>query len=135
MRGDLHALFTSDPGCNSMRGSYPFNDVFAVDIAQRAVCGEQQGNYFEPGMNKGALARATLYFLMRYKNEISKRELPPETIKTLIRWHHENKPTQWEKHRNAEIAKVQGNRSPLIDRPEWADHIDFSLGLRGARLK
>jgi endonuclease G len=40
----------------------------------------------------------------------------------------------YERHRNAAIAEVQGNRTPLIDHPEWTEGIDFdaSFGRAGA---
>lgn len=37
--------------------------------------------------------------------------------------------TDYERHRNQAILEVQGNRNPLIDHPEWAEHIKFSRGL------
>lgn len=128
MRGDLHALFTATPRCNSMRGSVPFGQV---DGRPRKSddCGKVTATAFQPrrGYSKGAVARATLYFLLRYPNEIDAGEMPQSRIKTLLRWHKEFPPDLWEKHRNAEIAKVQGNRNPLIDRPSWAESIKFRV--------
>lgn len=34
--------------------------------------------------------------------------------------------SEYERHRNAAIAEIQGNRNPLIDHPEWAREIDFA---------
>ncbi|WP_215452116.1 endonuclease [Streptomyces sp. ATCC 21386] len=28
--------------------------------------------------------------------------------------------SEYERHRNAAVAELQGNHHPLIDRPEWA---------------
>ncbi len=36
----------------------------------------------------------------------------------------------WEKHRNAELHRLQGNRNPFIDHPEWAAVIDFTHGFQ-----
>jgi endonuclease I len=47
----------------------------------------------------------------------------------ILDWHEKEAVTKYELHRNAEIFKIQGNRNPLIDHPEWAKNIDFSLGL------
>ena len=82
-------------------------------------------------MGKGAVARATLYFLIRYPGEINRtaREYEPDRLKTLLGWHESDPVTEYEKHRNAAIFQKQGNRNPLIDHPEWASKIDFSLGI------
>lgn len=41
----------------------------------------------------------------------------------------QNPPEVYEKHRNGSIFERQGNRNPLIDRPDWAEKIDFSVGI------
>lgn len=80
---------------------------------------------------RGVVARATLYFLLRHPGQINNRpgELQAEHIKTLIAWHKAEPVGQYEKHRNQAIFEMQGNRNPLIDFPEWAERIDFTLGL------
>ncbi|MEO0814301.1 MAG: endonuclease [Myxococcota bacterium] len=126
MRADLHALFTAEPGCNTNRSNLPFGENGDTSGAD---CGLRRGNSFEPARNKGAVARATFYFLSRYPGVVSARDLPPESLAVLLKWHEDEPPSLWEKHRNQEIAKIQGNRNPFIDRPEWARSIDFTLGL------
>jgi endonuclease G, mitochondrial len=136
MRGDLHHLFACEVQCNSFRSNFPFTD-FAdfpdVEEAVRNNCGKSEGNRFEPGFGKGEAARATLYFLLRYPGLInnSNKEYKPEHLATLLEWHKEFPVTEHEKHRNVAIAssEKQGNRNPLIDFPEWADLIDFRLGI------
>jgi len=97
----------------------------------RDECGMRVGNKFEPGAGKGTVARAVLYFLLRYPGEINRTatEYEADRIPILLRWHKENKVADYERHRNQAIFKVQGNRNPLIDHPEWADDIDFLKGL------
>ena len=128
MRGDLHCLFTSNIECNSLRGHLPFGEVNSSGIVCVDGCGEQGDNVFEPERSKGAVARATLYFLMRYPGLVEPHEMPRSTIEVLLKWNRENPPSLWEKHRNAETAKAQGNRNPLTDYPEWAERIDFLRG-------
>ena len=41
-------------------------------------------------------------------------------------WHQDDPVSDYERHRNAAIAELQGNRNPLIDRPDWARTLDFS---------
>jgi endonuclease G len=123
---DLHHLFTCEWKCNSFRGNRAYFD-FSTE-AFREDCGESGKGKFEPQAGKGAVARATLYFLLRYPGEIadSTKEMPRDRLETLVAWAAGDKIDRWERHRNAEIQKVQGNRNPLIDFPELADRIDFS---------
>jgi endonuclease I len=75
------------------------------------------------------VARATLYFLLRYPGQIGDeaRELQRDAVPVLLEWHHREPVEEYERHRNAAIAEAQGNRNPLIDNPEWAAAIDFDL--------
>ncbi len=127
-RTDMHHLFTCEWGCNSFRGNRAYFD-FQTE-AYRDNCGESKKGKFEPKNGKGAVARATLYFLLRYPEDVanSSKEMPKERLKTIIKWAREDKVDLWERHRNAEIQKVQGNRNPLIDFPDLVDKINFELG-------
>ena len=124
---DLHHLFTCEWGCNSFRGNRAYFD-FQTE-AFRENCGESDNGKFEPKHGKGAVARATLYFLLRYPGEIadSSKEMSKERLQTIIQWAKDDKVDRWEQHRNAEIHKVQGNRNPLIDFPDLVDKINFKL--------
>lgn len=131
MRGDIHHLFACESGCNSFRGNTPYFDFSDFEEAVRDDCGMRISNKFEPTAGKGTVARAVLYFLLRYPGEINRtaQEYEADRIETLLKWHRENGVTTYEKHRNMAIFKIQGNRNPLIDHPEWADQIDFLQGL------
>jgi endonuclease G, mitochondrial len=133
MRGDLHHLFTCEVKCNSYRGNTPYFDFADFEEVIRDNCGrlERNDKKFEPSKGKGEVARATLYFLLRYPGKINNTldEYKPDRLETLLRWHHDFAITDHERHRNMAIFKKQGNRNPLIDFPEWARKIDFSLGL------
>lgn len=130
MRGDLHHLFSCEPDCNSFRGNTPYFDFPDYGDRQEVVrgeCGKREPGQFEPNWGKGAVARATLYFLLRYPGVV--RQYGPAQLQTLLGWHAAEPPGDWEKHRNALIHTRQGNRNPLIDHPEWATQIDFTQGL------
>lgn len=131
MRGDLYHLFACEVECNSFRSNTPFYDFPDFEEAIRTNCGKSEGNKFEPGNGKGEAARATLYFLLRYPGQIDERsnEYEAQRLETLLKWHQDFPVSEHEKHRNMAIYKKQGNRNPLIDFPEWADKIDFRLGL------
>ena len=127
MRGDLHHLFSCEPDCNSFRGNTPYFDFPDYGEAIRSDCGKREPGEFEPASGKGAVARATLYFLLRYPGVI--RTYSERHLQTLLGWHRADPPGLWEKHRNAAIFGRQGNRNPLIDHPEWAEATDFAEGL------
>ena len=98
MKSDMHHLYACDIKTNSRRGNTPY------------------GSYTPPG-GKGEAARATLYFMARYPN--IKLPYKGRQIEMLKQWSEADPPDLHEKHRNAEIAKIQGNRNPFIDHPEW----------------
>lgn len=123
MRGDLHHLFTCERKCNSFRGNAPYTDFPDYLEVVRESCGKKETDLFEPAAGKGAVARATFYFLLRYPEL---RPYSDEAIKTLLHWHDAEPVSEYERHRNAAIFERQGNRNPLIDHPEWAARIDFS---------
>ncbi|GAB2766129.1 endonuclease I family protein [Streptomyces bullii] len=128
MRGDLHHLFACEVGRNSYRGNFPYFDFPDFDEAVRDACGMREREGFEPQEGKGAVARATLYFLLRYPGQVgdAAREFPQARLPVLLQWHEREAVTEYELHRNAAIAGIQGNRNPLIDHPEWASEIDFA---------
>ncbi|HEX8737693.1 MAG TPA: endonuclease [Pyrinomonadaceae bacterium] len=131
MRGDLHHLFACEIRCNGFRGNTPYFDFPDFHEVIKQDCGKSEENKFEPAAGKGAVARATLYFLLRYPGEINRtsREYTEDRIEAILKWHRDNAVTRHEKHRNAAIHEKQGNRNPLIDFPEWAERIDFMQGL------
>jgi len=131
MAGDLHHLFTSQSSSNSVRGSRRFTEVSDKSLPAEEGWAPMGVNAFEPQGGKGAIARATLYFLLRYPGQIGDQEgeYGPEDIQTLLRWHQQEPVSLHELHRNQAIAQEQGNRNPLIDHPEWASKIDFTQGL------
>ena len=86
---------------------------------------------FEPASGRSAVARATLYFLLRYPGIVGdeQRELQADRLPIPLAWQHADPGGKWERHRNAAIAELQGNRNPLIDHPDWADNIPFETAL------
>ncbi len=143
MKADLHHLFTCESDCNSFRGNYPYYDfeeyepeeMTMEEAAKRDGCGfldEVDGQRsFEPQQGKGAAARATLYFILRYPEEIGDhpREMKPERIKTLIDWHEKDEVTEYERHRNRAIYLTQGNRNPFIDFPDLHKKLTLDKGV------
>lgn len=123
MRGDLHHLFSCEPRCNSFRSNHPLvQHEFERTMED---CGRLEDDTFEPKGGKGAVARATLYFMLRYPGFVGRR-YAGQRLKALLAWHEQFVPDEWEKHRNAAISILQGNRNPLIDFPNWASRLQFS---------
>ena len=122
MRGDLHHLFTCERKCNSFRGNAPYMDFPDYLEVVRESCGKKEAELFEPANGKGAVARATFYFLLRYP---ALKPYSAEAIATLLGWHDAEPVSEYERHRNAAIFERQGNRNPFIDHPEWAAVVDF----------
>ena len=132
-RGDLHHLFACDSRCNSRRGNLPYDEFKNPKDDWRDSCGTiGPGRTFEPAAGKGAAARATLYFLLRYPGVVSRYDA--SDIEMMLDWNERFPPDLWEKHRNAAIEELQGNRNPLIDFPDLAKKVDFTRGLKGARV-
>ncbi|MBI5517282.1 MAG: endonuclease [Deltaproteobacteria bacterium] len=135
MRGDLHHLFACEPRCNSYRGNHPFGGAPGDDErgGPPPDCGELHGERFAPVANRAVVARAVLYFLLRYPGEINRtgprREYNDQDVAMLLRWSKEAPPSLHERHRNAAIEQRQGNRNPFIDHPEWADRVALAKGL------
>ncbi|KHE73055.1 endonuclease I family protein [Halobacillus sp. BBL2006] len=124
MRGDLHHLFTCEPRCNSIRGNYPYHDF--KDYPERTEveinrvekqCGKAEDGLFEPEYAKGTVARAMLYFLIRYPDRIGSNHKDKIDEQLLLEWHRNEPPEVYEFHRNQAIYEVQGNRNPFIDFP------------------
>ena len=129
MRGDLHHLFACEPSCNSMRSNHPYHDFHSYEpelaaTGIRSGCGMVENGKFEPEYGKGIVARAVFYFALRYRDVIKLET--HMNFDVLLTWHFEHPVTLYEKHRNAAIQELQGNRNPFIDFPEKAGEM---LGL------
>ncbi|WP_087972348.1 endonuclease I family protein [Oceanobacillus rekensis] len=137
MRGDIHHLFTCEPKCNSFRSNYPYFDFVEYQPEEitsnrvRTACGKAEDRLFEPEYGKGAVARAMLYFLLRYPDDIENQYLEKIDVDLLLDWHQKFPPDLYEKHRNQAIFKIQGNRNPFIDFPEEMREIVYGMLLSG----
>ena len=127
MKGDLHHLFTCEVRCNSFRQADAYFQWPVERDTVRPECGRQDENRFEPEQGKGPVARATLYFLVRYPGMIRPEDMPPDRIDVVRAWHEADPVGVYERHRNAAIHAVQGNRNPFVDFPEWVAEIGFAL--------
>lgn len=139
-KADLHHLFPSDCHANSTRGSYPFGEVARQDWADGGSelgTNEQGHTVFEPRKEqRGNTARAILYFYTVY-GTLGSTDLENFRIEepVLKKWHAEDPVTDAERARNDAVQKVQGNRNPFVDHPEFVAQVGTFLagGLRGRR--
>ncbi|MDC0667157.1 endonuclease [Nannocystis radixulma] len=130
MVSDLHHLFTCEQQCNARRASSPYAEFAGFPAhGDDEQCGESIGLRFEPRHRKAAAARATLYFLVRYPGRVSRELYASEQLARLADWSAADPPGEWERHRNAEIAHIQGVRNPFIDFPQLAARVDVVRGL------
>jgi endonuclease I len=119
-RADIHHLFPTDVNSNSRRGSYAFGVVGSASWSEGGS--KQGGSLFEPrDEQKGATARAMIYFAIRYQdyeNFIDGQE------SLLKQWHSTYAPSAFEIQRNEKIFGYQKNRNPFVDHPEFLERIN-----------
>ncbi|MFS0576472.1 endonuclease [Sporosarcina sp. 179-K 3D1 HS] len=127
MKGDLHHLFACEPKCNRIRANFPYYEFNAIADSTRFRndCGIYDTNRFEPEYGKGTAARALLYFILRYPEEIDDSYRGEINIPLMIQWHELFPADDYEKHRNQAIYEIQGNRNPFIDFPDLVNKIAF----------
>ncbi|MBI5597043.1 MAG: endonuclease [Elusimicrobia bacterium] len=130
MRADMHHLMATFQHPNSMRGRLPFGEVPDSKAEYHNAYGAKMGNgLFEPPDSaKGRVARAMLYFFVRYGDQAI---MPPgvanhfwnSRIEMFLRWNRQFPPTQFERNRNGVVESFQGNRNPFVDDPSLAERI------------
>ena len=132
-KADIHHLFTEQVQCNGSRSNYPLGNVKNGEEITSCGIVNKRGRGFEPNAGKGALARATMYFVTRYPGEVgnSNNEMKHADMEQMLQWHKEYPVTDYERHRNETIQDAQGNRNPFIDFPELAEKVDFRQGFAG----
>ncbi len=125
-------MFVCEPNCNNARSNFPYFDFREYLTVPRKLsnsnyCGTFESDRFEPKFGKGTVARATLYFLLRYPSKIRKGFRKNLNISLLKTWHEEFPVDIYEKHRNKAIYEIQGNRNLFIDFPELVKKIGWEI--------
>lgn len=127
---DLHQIFICDKEVNLCRGKKALGIIEETDFLKIAKCGRVFKNgkvkTFEPFNSVGAVSRAVLYILVCYKGVMDRKKFPLELLSYIINKAVNEPVSIWERHRNAEIFKRQGNRNPFIDFPRWSLFINFA---------
>ncbi|CCN73269.1 S1/P1 nuclease [Vibrio nigripulchritudo] len=132
---DLHHLRPADVTVNSSRGSKLFDDG-GQDHGE-VLGAHADNNSFEPPETvKGDVARMIFYMAVAYdgntggtpdltlhRGSTAAKKPKFGHLCTLLEWHLNDQPSDWERRRNERIFELQGNRNPFIDVPSYADAI------------
>jgi len=129
-QADVHNLFITSSSVNSSRGNLPFDvvtntttsyDSFNGFVSKRGTNANGQ-TVFEPADQiKGNIARALLYFHVRYGQTLSQGGV--DMLDQLISWHTSDPVDEDELEDNTLIFDFQSNRNPFIDHPEYVSSI------------
>lgn len=143
---DLHHMRPTDSSLNSSRSNHQFGEVAQTSsnaVAQNSstnytsainggsgVCYDNNTYFYPSEGMRGATARILMYVQLMWGDEYSLKFVEGTgfcktigDIKTLMKWHLEEPPTEFEKLRNERVFKLQGNRNPFVDYPELAERI------------
>ena len=144
---DYNFIFPTDGVVNAKRANYPYGEVVSATftsrngskLGQSAVAGIP-GTVFEPRDEfKGDVARAFLYFVTMYQDNIPAWAANPDAAKSfdtttfpsvklpflqlMIKWHNQDPVSQKEIDRNNGTYSFQHNRNPFIDSPQLVSRI------------
>jgi endonuclease I len=148
MDGDALNLRPEDGAVNENRANYDFDNVQpnGTNDPIATSCWYNQ-NAYEPGpLTKGQVARILFYMATRYEGTdgeidlelVSKLNNYPEpkfgNLTTLLEWNRQYPPSDMERQRNNRIFRMQQNRNPFVDHPEFADYIWANVSPTGTEF-
>lgn len=120
MKSDLHHLFPTDDAANSTRGDNPFAEVTNPTWSNGGSTATN--TFFEPrDEQKGVVARAMFYFVLRYQNYSNFLDATQESV--LRNWYNNFPVTDRDRVRVDDIESVQHNRNPFVDYPQFLERI------------
>lgn len=141
---DQHHIYpVNQSKANAVRSNHPLGSVSTVlssYLNGKYGFDALGNNVYEPrDLQKGDAARALFYMSLRYDgingfnwtfNNLNKTILPGlnesgQDINTLLLWHNQDPPDNFEIARNDFIWSIQQNRNPFIDNPAWVNNINF----------
>ncbi|UOE42092.1 endonuclease [Chryseobacterium suipulveris] len=158
MYSDLFFVIPTDARINQLRSNYPYGissttpSYVYYTFTNGSKIGRNNtpnsaytGRVYEPHPEfKGDIARALLYFVVRYEGKLGSFNFYNGTspandrspldgteekafedwyISLLLQWHNEDQVSPREIARNNSVFAVQKNRNPFIDHPEWVNMI------------
>jgi len=116
---DAHALRAADGPENSSRNNKHYGDP---------SLGGYNGPANTAGSFYGDVARSVLYMAVRYNGLEVVNGYPEEDgqlgdLATLLEWHRNDPPDDYEMNRNNVVYTWQLNRNPFIDQPDMVEYI------------
>lgn len=135
MYTDLHMVLPTDGYVNNKRGDYPYGNVASPTWV--SMNGSKLGSYSGSGYTgtvfmpidsfKGDVARIYFYVCVRYMDKIASWQSPvfqngdlaPWAEQLFLQWHELDPVSTKERMRNDSVFKIQKNRNPFVDHPEW----------------
>ena len=136
---DNHIIFASDCQVNGTRSNYRLGELnispnVEDSYGNKTVCkiGKKDGEQmFDPGdtIARGMVARATMYANVLYGLSVTSNF---ESYETLLKWHLTYEVDDFDLKRNETVYKLQKNRNPFVDHPEYACKI---WGTKSAETK
>ena len=153
MMTDLNHIFPTDGFVNGRHDNFPYSEVGTATWTSQT--GNKLGSNSFPGFTgtvfepineyKGDIARAMLYMVTRYENNMvawrtnanadnilsgnTYPSLDNWYIQLMFKWHNQDPVSAKERARNDSIFRYQGNRNPYIDRPEFVSLVWQCTGL------
>ena len=112
---DAHALRAADAIENSTRNNQHYGQYTGPEATQ--------GSFY------GDVARSVLYMEIRYNGLQVVNGFPEDTtgalgdLATLLDWHRNDPPDDFEMNRNNVVYNWQFNRNPFIDQPELVEYL------------
>ncbi|MDH6354550.1 endonuclease I [Dysgonomonas sp. PH5-45] len=143
---DLHNLFPSAAKANSAKSNLPLGEVGIAKfnngvskVGQNTYPKGYRGMVFEPADEyKGDFARVYFYMITCYENYYpnwrkdalksmltaeSYPGLQPWAVEMLLKWHRNDPVSHKERMRNDAVERIQHNRNPFVDNPEYVEEI------------
>lgn len=135
MYTDLHLVLPTDGYVNNKRADYPYGEV--TTPVWTSMNGSKlgpssfpcyAGTVFMPiDSFKGDVARIYFYVCVRYMDKIqnwsspvfSGNDLTSWAEQLFLQWHQLDPVSTKERLRNDSVYKIQHNRNPFVDNPNW----------------
>ena len=131
--GDGIDIFWTTEADSLRHGNSDAHALRAVDGQENSSRGNQHyGQYAGPSGNlgsfKGDVARSVLYMQIRYNGLSIVNGYPSTTgqmgdLATILDWHRNDPPDDFEMNRNNIVYNWQFNRNPFIDQPDLVEYI------------
>ncbi len=131
---DAHHIRPSDVQINSIRGNLDF-DMGGDPVPGAPGCKKDDDSFEPRDQVKGDVARMIFYMDVRYDggsgelnlivvDEVNTAPAPEHgKLSTLLEWHQQDPPDDFERNRNDVVFSYQENRNPFIDHPEFVEEI------------